>query len=75
VEVDQWQLEKLALVTSKVEVLFYVPGLPQEYHRSLWGRTFPSAPAAVQALAESLKPGARIAVIPEGPYVLARAAA
>jgi nickel-dependent lactate racemase len=75
VEVDQWQLEKLALVTSKVEVLFYVPGLPREYHRSLWGRTFPSAPAAVQALAESLNPGARIAVIPEGPYVLARAAA
>jgi nickel-dependent lactate racemase len=75
VEVDQWQLEKLALVTSKVEVLFYVPGLPREYHSSLWGRTFPSAPAAVQALAESLKPGARIAVIPEGPYVLARAAA
>ena len=26
VEVDQWQLEKLALVTAKAEVLFYVPG-------------------------------------------------
>jgi nickel-dependent lactate racemase len=75
VEVDQWQLEKLALVTRKAEVLFYVPGLPPEFHAKLWGRTFPTAAAAVGALAESLAPGARVAVIPEGPYVLARAAA
>jgi nickel-dependent lactate racemase len=74
VEVDQWQLEKLAVVTRKAEVLFYVPGLPAEYHAALWGRTFPTAAAAVDALAGSLSPGARVAVIPEGPYVLARAA-
>jgi lactate racemase len=75
VEVDQWQLEKLALVTKRAEVLFYVPGLPAEYHARLWGRAFPTADAAVEALARSLNPGARVAVIPEGPYVLARAAA
>src|SRR5205823_2511743 len=75
VVVDQWQLEKLALVTAMAEVLFYVPGLPPEYHRSLWGRSFPSAAAAVEALTGSLHPGATVAVIPEGPYVLARAAA
>src|SRR5436190_17902699 len=74
VEVDQWQLEKLALVTRKAEVLFYVPGLPPEYHAQLWGRTFPTAAAAMDALAASLQPGARVAVVPEGPYVLARAA-
>jgi nickel-dependent lactate racemase len=74
VEVDQWQLEKLALVTKWAEVLFYVPGLPPKYHARLWGRTFPTAAAAVEALAASLQPGARVAVIPEGPYVLARAA-
>jgi nickel-dependent lactate racemase len=74
VEVDQWQLEKLALVTRKAEVLFYVPGLPAEYYPALWGRTFPTAAAAVDALAASLEPGASVAVIPEGPYVLARAA-
>jgi hypothetical protein len=39
----------------------------------LWGRSFPTAPAAIEALAASLKPGAIVAVIPEGPYVLARA--
>ena len=73
VTIDQWQLEKLALVTRKAEVLLYVPGLPREYHASLWGRAFATAPAAVAALTESLEPGAAVAVIPEGPYVLARA--
>ena len=72
VTVDQWQLEKLALVAEKAEVLFYVPGLPREYHTALWGRAFPTAAAAVQALTASLTPGAAIGVIPEGPYVLAK---
>jgi nickel-dependent lactate racemase len=73
VEVDQWQLEKLGLVTARKEVLYYVPGLPPEYHAGLWGRPFPTAAAALAALAASLPPRARIAVIPEGPYVLAKA--
>lgn len=75
VEVDQWQLEKLALVTGKAEILFYVPGLPSRYHPSLWGSSFATLPAAIEALTDSLAPGSRIAVIPEGPYVLARAEA
>jgi nickel-dependent lactate racemase len=72
VVIDQWQLEKLALVTAKAEVLFYVPGLPAEYHATLWGRSFASPAAAIAALAESLPAGANVAVIPEGPYVLAK---
>jgi lactate racemase len=72
VTIDQWQLEKLALVAEKAEVLFYVPGLPREYHAALWGRAFPTAAAAVEALTASLEPRAAIAVIPEGPYVLAK---
>ena len=72
VVVDQWQLEKLALVTAKAEVLFYVPGLAADYYPTLWGRAFPDVDAALQALFAGLKPGARIAVIPEGPYVLAK---
>ncbi len=54
VVVDQWQLEKLGLVTAKYEVLFYTPGLPPEYHKSLWGRSWPSAHAAIEALTGSL---------------------
>lgn len=72
VEIDQWQLEKLGLVTAKVEVLYYVPGLPLQYQTSLWGRAFQTAPSAVYALTSSLPANACIAVIPAGPYVLAR---
>ena len=47
VVVDQWQLEKLALVTQKAEILFYTPGVPGEYHKTLWGAVFSSATDAV----------------------------
>ncbi len=70
--IDQWQLEKLALVTRKAGVLWYVPGLPEEYHPTVWGQLYGSAEAAVDALFASLTPGASVAVIPEGPYVLAK---
>ncbi len=72
VTIDQWQLEKLALVTAKASVLFYVPGLPREYHASLWGRAYATAAEAIEALTAGLPRDARIAVIPEGPYVLAK---
>ena len=75
VVVDQWQLEKLALVTAKCDVLFYVPGLPADYYPSLWGRAYGSAKEAVAALTSGLPAGASVAVIPEGPYVLAKAQA
>ncbi|MGI8988433.1 MAG: nickel-dependent lactate racemase [Bryobacteraceae bacterium] len=73
--VDQWQLEKLALVTSRFEVLFYVPGLPPEYRGSLWGKSYESPAEAIHALLRGLEKTARIALIPDGPYVLARAGA
>jgi nickel-dependent lactate racemase len=72
--VDQWQLEKLAMVTRKVDVLFYTPGLPADYHDTLWGRIYGSPESAVEALFEGLGPDARVAVLPEGPYVLAKVA-
>jgi lactate racemase len=75
VTVDQWQLEKLALVTTRQELLWYVPGLPAEYHATLWGRSFGTAGEAVAALFDGLPRGARIAVVPDGPYVLAKAEA
>jgi lactate racemase len=71
--VDQWQLEKLALVTAKAEILMYAPGLPREYHTSLWGRVYSTAAEAINALTAGLARGASVAVIPEGPYVMARA--
>jgi nickel-dependent lactate racemase len=75
VTVDQWQLEKLALVTTQRKLLWYVPGLPAEYHAGLWGRSCATMAAALDALSASLPAGANVAVIPEGPYVLAKALA
>ncbi len=65
-------MEKLALVCQTHRVWFYTPGLPAEYHATLWGDIFPSADAALAALALETGQGKRVAVIPEGPYVFAR---
>jgi lactate racemase len=73
VEVDQWQLEKLALVTQRLDLLYYVPGLPAEHKAALWGESFDSPQAAIASLLANLPNGAKVAVIPEGPYVLAQA--
>ncbi len=73
VTVDQWQLEKLALVTTRQQVFWYVPGVPPEYHSKLWGCSCPTPELALEALTAGLPDGASIAVIPEGPYVLAKA--
>jgi nickel-dependent lactate racemase len=72
--VDQWQLEKLALVTRRVDVLYYVPGLPADYYPVLWGQAYATQQEALCALLNGLPRGASIAVMPEGPYVLASAA-
>lgn len=74
VVVDQWQIEKLALVSARNPVFWYVPGLPAEYHAKLWGRACASLQEALRAATAELRPGATIAVIPEGPYVLAKTA-
>jgi nickel-dependent lactate racemase len=73
VDVDQWQLEKLALVTTRYNLLWYVPGLPAEYHDKLWGNSFSEIDFAIEHLTLELPRGANVAVIPEGPYVLAKA--
>ncbi len=72
VTVDQWQLEKLALVLRDKQLLFFTPGVPAEYRPTMWGPVFDHFPAASAALLAGLPPAATIAVIPEGPYVLAR---
>lgn len=72
VTIDQWQLEKLALVLRTHRLWFYTPGVPPGYREHLWGRVFDSAAEAAGALASELPAGATVAVIPEGPYVFAR---
>lgn len=70
---DQWQLEELAKVRRHARVKVVSGGLPADRLARCFVEPFPSVEAAV---ADSLRdaPNARIAVIPQGPYVLARVA-
>jgi nickel-dependent lactate racemase len=71
VTIDQWQLEKLALATRKAQVSYCLPGVPPEFLGNLWGPGFRDPADAVGSLFRDLPPKSRIAVVPEGPYVLA----
>jgi lactate racemase len=72
VVIDQWQLEKLALTGQKHELFLYVPGLAKERLGGLASRCFWDAKSAVDAVLQRLPAGARVALVPEGPYVYAR---
>ena len=74
VVIDQWQLEKLALVRQKAQVYFCTPGIPTEDRRYLWGPAFEEPQQAVDTLCSELPRGASVAVIPEGPYVFSQIA-
>ncbi|MBI3666620.1 MAG: nickel-dependent lactate racemase [Acidobacteria bacterium] len=72
--IDQWQLEKLALVARRAEIFWCAPGVPADDRRYLWGSSFEEPRAAVDAFAAALPPDASVAVIPEGPYVFSQLA-
>ena len=73
VEVDQWQLEKLALIGLNQELFFYTPGVSKTQLGSLGGQTFSDLDQAVAALLRGLPSGARVVLVPDGPYTYARA--
>jgi lactate racemase len=73
VEIDQWQLEKVALTGLKNALLFYTPGAARHELGSLGVNAFANLNQAVAALVSDLAPGARVALLPEGPYTYARA--
>lgn len=72
VQIDQWQLEKLALTGQKNELFFYVPGVPVEQLGGLAPRCYGDIESAVAAALDGLPDGTRVALVPEGPYVYAR---
>ena len=73
VEVDQWQLEKLALCGVKFELFAYAPGAGRSELGCVGARAYDTVPEAVAATLHGLPRGARIALVPEGPYTFARA--
>jgi nickel-dependent lactate racemase len=72
VEVDQWQLEKLALVGVKNELFFYTPGADAARMGALGARVFATLDAAVAATLDGLPADALVVLVPEGPYAFAR---
>ena len=72
VRVDQWQAEKLAMVAQRAQLSFCVPGLSEADRSKLWGPSHTDAQAAVDGLTGRLQDGARVVVIPEGPYVFSQ---
>jgi nickel-dependent lactate racemase len=75
VEIDQWQLEKLALVGVKNEILFYTPGVRKDQLGSLAASAFDNLDQAVAAFFDGLTDDARVIMVPDGPYAYARAEA
>ena len=73
VEVDQWQLERLALCATQYELFFYAPGAARSELGCLAGRKYDALDAAMAAALAGLPRHARVALVPEGPYTFARA--
>jgi nickel-dependent lactate racemase len=72
VEVDQWQLEKLAMAGVQHELYFHTPGVEAEQLGLLGARTFADLNEAVAAVLDGLPQHARVALVPEGPYTFAK---
>lgn len=72
VEVDQWQLERLALVGVKNELFFYTPGVDAARMGALGPRMFAKLEDAVAAALDGLAADALVVLVPEGPYAFAR---
>jgi nickel-dependent lactate racemase len=70
--IDQWQLEKLALVGLRNEIFFYTPGVSKKQIGALAENSFSNLDDAIAAVLSDLPSGAHVALVPDGPYAFAR---
>jgi lactate racemase len=75
VEVDRWQLEKLSLAGVQNELYYFTPGVTSEQLGPLAGRWYDDLDQAIASVLGGLPAGARVALVPEGSYTFAKAAA
>ena len=68
---DQWQFQKFCQVLADREVWLYSEGLDHDTQSRLFVTPLDSIEDGVARVLERFGPDARIAVIPEGPYVYA----
>jgi len=72
VVVDQWQLEKLALIGRNHQLFFYTPGVKSEQLGALAQNSYSDVEKAIAATLKDLPENSTVALVPEGPYVFAR---
>ena len=70
--IDQWQLEELAKVARKADIYFYTDGIPYHQRAKLFVHPLKRAQDGIAEILNRYGEDAQIAVIPEGPYVLAQ---
>jgi len=71
---DQWQFQKFTQVLRKHEVWMYSDSIDHETQKKLFVTPLASIGEGIEKIRERFGEHARIAVIPEGPYVNARLA-
>jgi nickel-dependent lactate racemase len=69
--IDQWMLQHLCQARRRARVLLYTDGLPLEAAGELLVEAVPTPEAGVERALAALGPRPRIAVLPQGPYLLA----
>ena len=67
---DQWQLEELAKVRRRAGVTYVTDGLPEEILNDFFVDTATSVESAIETAIAQHGADARIAVVPQGPYVM-----
>lgn len=73
-KMDQWQMEKLAKVCRKATVKMVSDGLSPQVLERLYVQSSPDVESAVSEALDKHGPTAKIAVLPKGPYVVAKVA-
>jgi nickel-dependent lactate racemase len=73
VDVDRWQVEKLALAGVQNEIYFYTPGVTRAELGRLASRAFDTLDEAIAEMIRRLPRNGRVTLVPEGPYTFARA--
>lgn len=70
--IDQWQLEELAKVARKADIFFYTDGIPYQQLEKLFVHPLKNPQEGISEILKRYGDDAKIAAIPEGPYVLAK---
>ena len=69
--IDQWQLEELAKAVRKAEIYCYTDGIPDNQLENLFVRPLATLKEGIEFVLSKYGSDAKIAAIPDGPYVLA----